>query len=47
MMKRLIARTWKRCRSALTGRFVSAAAATAGPGGTVCETVARDEGDNL
>jgi hypothetical protein len=41
----MIRKLWKRCRSALSGRFVTKAEAKADPGGTVCETVKRDEGD--
>lgn len=51
-MKRTIVRIWKRCRSAVTGGFVSKTQAEADPGGTVCETVRervemRDSGDTL
>jgi hypothetical protein len=45
MLKR-IARMWRRCRSAVTGRFVSKSEAKANPRETICEVV-RDEGDRL
>jgi hypothetical protein len=45
MLKR-IARVWKRCRSAVTGCFVSKDEVKANPRETICEVV-RDEGDRL
>jgi hypothetical protein len=45
MLKR-IAHIWKRCRSAVNGRFVSKDEAKANPRETICEVV-RDEGDRL
>lgn len=43
----MIRKLFKRCRSALSGKFVTKAEAKANPAGTVCETVKRDEGDSL
>jgi hypothetical protein len=40
----MIRKLFRRCRDALTGRFVTKARAKADPAGTVCETVKR-EGD--
>jgi hypothetical protein len=40
-MKQLLARVWKRCRSAVTGRFVSREEADANPRETTCEKVER------
>jgi hypothetical protein len=42
----MIRKLWRRCRSAVTGRFVSKDEAKANPRETTCETV-RDEGDSL
>jgi hypothetical protein len=42
----MIRKLWRRCRSAVTGRFVSKDEAKANPRETTCETV-RDEGDRL
>jgi hypothetical protein len=42
----MLRKLWKRCRSAVTGRFVSKSEAKANPRETSCETV-RDEGDRL
>lgn len=38
----MIRKLWKRCRSALTGRFITKEEVKADPAGTVCETVKRD-----
>lgn len=46
MIRKLAAKVWNRCRSAVTGRFVSKEQAKANPRETVCEVV-RDEGDRL
>lgn len=40
----MIRKLWKRCRSAISGRFVSKEQAKANPRETVCETV-RVDGD--